>query len=129
MYHNNGVQEHILHLKDTQNLHNIDSSPHNTGRGNKSKMICKGHVAHTENKKYNIYIIDWSLDHFYCCMIKTGHISAIIPHDEKTTIDSLRSPSLLFSDRAELQPVLLISSGGSGYLSHTDRYYTRCILW
>ena len=55
------------------------------------------------------------------CMIKTGHILANIPHDEKTTIESLRSPSLQFSGRAELQPVLLISSGGSGYHTHTDR--------
>jgi len=53
-------------------------------------------------------------------MIKTGHISAIIPHDEKTTTDSLRSPNLQFSGRAELQPVLLISSGGSEYHTLTD---------
>jgi hypothetical protein len=57
MYHNKGVQEHILHRKDTENLHNMGSSPHNNGRVNKSKMICNEHVAHTENKKYtqNLY--------------------------------------------------------------------------
>jgi hypothetical protein len=53
-------------------------------------------------------------------MKKTDHILAIIPHDEETTIDSLRSPSLQFSGRVELEPVLLIFSGGSGHHTLTD---------
>lgn len=85
------------------------------------------HVAHTENKKYTQNLrhrsINQSINHFYCCMIKTGHIFAIIPHHEKTTTDSLRIPSLQFSGRVRLQPVLLITSGRSGYhtLTHTTQ--------
>jgi hypothetical protein len=74
VYRNKGVEEHILHLKDTDDLHNIDSSPHNTGRVNKSKMICNRHVAHTETKKYT-QNLGWQTNKqtknkFYFCMIK-----------------------------------------------------------
>jgi len=110
VYHNKGVQEHITHLKDAEDLENIDSSPHNNGGVNTSKMIRNGHVAHTENKKYtqNLSLINQSIDqsiylsyqsvnqsinHFYCCKVKTGHISAVIPHDEKTTIESKKPQS------------------------------------
>jgi len=103
LYHYKGVQEHILHLKDTENLHNIDSSTHNTGRMNESKMICNGHVSHRENNTHKIYIIDRSINqlinHFYRCMKKTDHILAIIPHEEETNTVSEAPVS---SSQAEL---------------------------
>lgn len=59
---------------NTENLHNIDYLPHNTGRVNKSKMISNGHVGNTENKKYTQNLHHQSINHFSWCVIKQAII-------------------------------------------------------